>query len=94
MRVTFRRWFYRLAAAQFLVTAATGLALYLRPLDDRTGAYSTNVKEWLVMLHNGEWISQALLGNRYVSGLIVGGVLAALVVKFAWRVLADRGRAT
>jgi hypothetical protein len=66
------------------------MLLYLRPLDGRPGAYSERAKEWLVMLHNGEWISEVLLGNRYVSGLLVGAVLSALVVRFAWRVL--RGR--
>jgi len=86
MSTSFRTWFYRIAAAQFLVTAATGMALYFRPLDRRPGAYSESVKEWLVMLHNGEWLSHLALDNRYVSGLLVGSVLTALVIRFVGRV--------
>jgi len=92
MRPALRTWFYRVAATQFLLTAATGMLLYFRPLDERQGAYSKTVKEWLVMLHNGEWISEALFGSRYASGLLIGGVLSALVVRFAWRVLKSRAR--
>lgn len=81
-----RKWFYRIAAVQFLVTVATGIALYFRPLDGRKGLYSEPFKEWLVMLHNGEWLSEVLLRTRYVSGLAVGLVLGVLVVRFASRV--------
>mgnify|MGYP001594821532 CR=1 FL=1 len=90
-RPRWRIWFHRLAAAQFILTAATGLCLYFRPLADREGAYGESAKEWLVMLHNGEWLSQLALGSRYVSGLAVGAVLAALVVRFAWRALRRQG---
>jgi len=87
-----RKWFYRVAAAQFLITAVTGIALYFRPLDERAGAFSHSVKEWLVMIHNGEWITELLIGNRYVSGVVVGATLATLTVRFAWRVLRGRDR--
>ena len=83
-------WFFRVAALQFLLTAATGLVLYLRPLDDRAGAYSKQTKEWLVMLHNGEWLSYLALHDRRVSGFLVGGALAVLVVRLAARSLARR----
>ena len=76
---TFKRWFCRVATVQFVFTALTGLLLYLRPLDDRAGWYSKDVKEWLVMLHNGEWFTQVLLHNRYASGLLVGATLAWFV---------------
>ena len=84
-------WFYRVAAVQFVVTALTGLLLYLRPLDDRAGFYSKGVKEWLVMLHNGEWLGFVLFGNRYVSGLLIGAVLAVLVSRLALRTLRRPG---
>lgn len=77
---TVKLWFTRVATVQFVFTAVTGLLLYFRPLDDRAGWYSKDVKEWLVMLHNGEWVTQVLLHNRYVSGLLVGATLAWLVL--------------
>ena len=80
-----RAWFYRLAAAQFVATSVTGLLLYFRPLDDRTGVYPEKIKDWLVMIHNGEWITHLLLSNRYISGLIVGVTLSVLVLRFALR---------
>lgn len=80
---TLKVWFFRVATVQFVFTAVTGLLLYLRPLESRAGWYSNDVKEWLVMLHNGEWISHVLFDNRYVSGLVIGATLAWLVMSRA-----------
>lgn len=82
-----RLWLYRAVALQFGVTALTGLALYARPLDDRAGLYGKTAKEWLVMVHNGEWIGHVLVGNRWVSGLIVGLALALPALRYARRAL-------
>ena len=82
-----KRWFYRLTAVHFLVTAVTGLALYFRPGGARPGLYSTEVKEWLVMFHNGEWISYLLVGNPFWSGLVVGGLLSLALVRYSARAL-------
>jgi len=82
-----RLWLYRIAAVQFLLTSTTGLILYFRPLDNRAGAYPNALKEWLVMFHNGEWLSHVLFGSRYVSGLLIGGTLAVLTWRFALRAL-------
>ena len=82
---TFNKSFVRVAVCQFCVTAMTGLLWYFRPLERRVGAYSSDVKEWLVMLHNGEWVGQLVSGNRYMSGLVVGAVLSCFVARFARR---------
>lgn len=87
-----KKWFVRVAVFQFCVTAVTGLTLYFRPLEHRSGAYSSDVKEWLVMLHNGEWVGQVLFGNRYVSGLVTGAVLAFFVARFSRRTLGTGAR--
>lgn len=84
---TFKLWFYRAAAVHFLFTAATGLALYFRPLQDRAGLYSADVKEWLVMVHNGEWLGHVLVQNRYLSGLVLGLLLAIAATMFSVRTL-------
>ena len=77
-------WFYRFTAVYFLVSATTGLALYLRPLaGERTGFYSEEIKEVLVKLHNGELFSWLLSGNRYVSGLLIGSALAFALLRFS-----------
>ena len=89
---TFKKWFVRLAVFQFCVTACTGLVLYFRPLEHRAGAYSAELKEWLVMLHNGEWVGELLFGNRYVSGLVIGGALAVQVARYARRTFAAGAR--
>lgn len=86
-------WLYRVIALHLAVTAITGLALYARPLDDRSGLYGKAVKEWLVMIHNGEWIGHLLLGNRWLSGLLIGAALAWPLLRHARRALfqpADR----
>lgn len=80
--------FYKFTAVYFLVTAATGLALYFRPLlGERAGWYSDAAKEWLVMLHNGELYGWWLARNRYASGLLIGGALAYVLVRFSLRSL-------
>ena len=77
-------WFYRFTAAYFLVSAVTGLILYFRPLkDERAGWYSDELKEWFVMLHNGELFSWLLTGNRYWSGVLIGSALAFALVKYS-----------
>ena len=83
-------WFYRIAAAHFIVTAVTGLVLYFRPGGARPGLYSDAVKEWLVMFHNGEWISFVLLRQPLFSGLVVGAVLAVTLIRFSARMLLRR----
>lgn len=85
-----RLWLYRLAAIQFGITALTGVALYFRPLDDRAGLYGKVVKEWLVLIHNGEWIGHLLFGWRYVPGVLIGVVLAWLTLRFVRRALVRR----
>lgn len=85
MRARWSTWFYRLTAVHFIVTSATGLALYFRPGGGRPGWYSEAVKECLVMIHNGEWISAVILGRPFWSGAIIGGVLAWALSRFAWR---------
>lgn len=82
------RWFYRATAAYFLVSASTGLLLYLRPLkEERRGFYSDQVKEWLVMIHNGEIFGWLAARNRYVSGVVIGGALAFALIRFSIRSL-------
>jgi ABC-type multidrug transport system permease subunit len=86
------RWFHRFTATYFLVTAATGLALYFRPLSgEREGWYGDGWKEWLVMLHNGELFSWLVSGNRYISGLLIGAALAGALAYQAWRALRGTG---
>ena len=80
-------WLTRLIALHFVVTAITGLALYARPLEDRPGLYGKAVKEWLVMIHNGEWIGHVLFDNRWLSGVVIGGALAFTALRFARRAL-------
>ena len=86
-------WFYRIAAAHFIVTAVTGLVLYFRPGGARPGLYSDAVKEWLVMIHNGEWMSFVLLRQPLFSGLVVGSVLAVTLMRFSARTLLRRNDA-
>lgn len=76
-------WFYRCTAVHFIVTAITGLMLYFRPGGSRPALYSVEVKEWLVMIHNGEWISHLLLGRPFYSGLVLGLMLGAALVRFS-----------
>lgn len=76
-------WFYRLSAAHFIVTALTGLLLYFRPGRRRPGIYSDEVKEWLVMIHNGEWISSLLLGSPFYSGIVIGLLLSFALIGFS-----------
>lgn len=80
----FSFWFYRFTAAYFLVSATTGLMLYFRPLQgERPGFYSEDLKERLVQLHNGEWVSKWMVGNRYWSGVLIGSALAFALVKYS-----------
>ncbi|MBI5366289.1 MAG: hypothetical protein HZA54_04570 [Planctomycetes bacterium] len=81
-------WFYRLTALHFLLTAATGMALYFRPGRARPGWYSIEVKEWLVMFHNGEWLSYVAFGKPVFSGVLVGSALATALILHARRALA------
>jgi hypothetical protein len=81
------RWFYRFTALHFIVTAVTGIALYFRPGGARPALYSDRAKEWLVMVHNSEWISYVLFGNPFVSGIAVGSALALALVRFSLRSL-------
>ncbi|MBI1945002.1 MAG: hypothetical protein HYS27_04855 [Deltaproteobacteria bacterium] len=87
-------WLYRVLALQLAITATTGLALYARPLDDRPGLYGKAVKEWLVMIHNGEWIGHVLFGNRWLSGTAVGVALAWPLLRYARRTLLRRAALT
>ncbi|MDA2924595.1 hypothetical protein MYX65_08065 [Acidobacteria bacterium AH-259-L09] len=80
-----KSWFYRFTAAHFCLTAITGLLLYFRPLDDREGWYSNEVKEVLVGLHNGELWSYLLFNNRYPSGLLIGIILGVSLITFSVR---------
>ncbi len=83
-----RRWFHRFTAAYFIVTASTGLVLYFRPLaGERKGFYTDRIKEWLVMIHNGEIFGWLLARNRYVSGVAIGGALAYALIRYAIRSL-------
>ncbi len=81
-------WLYRAVAVHLAVTALTGLALYARPLDDRPGLYGEVVKEWLVMIHNGEWIGHLLFGRRWLTGVAIGAALAWPLLRHARRALA------
>jgi hypothetical protein len=87
-----REWFYRFTAVHFVLTALTGILLYFRPGGTRPGLYSEGVKEWIVMIHNGEWISFALFGRPFVSGIALGLVLATMLIKFSSRRLVFAGR--
>jgi hypothetical protein len=82
-----RRWFFRFTALHFIVTALTGVALYVRPGGARPGWYSEQTKEILVMIHNGEWLGYVVLGRPFVSGIIVGSALAVVLIRFATRAL-------
>ena len=85
--------FYKFTAVYFLVTATTGLLLYFRPLPgERAGWYSEDVKEALVLLHNGELFGWLLARNRYVSGLVIGAALVVTLVRFSLRSLNPRRR--
>ncbi|MGH9338156.1 MAG: hypothetical protein ACRD1R_00840 [Acidobacteriota bacterium] len=75
-----KAWFYRFTTVHFCLTAVTGILLYFRPLDDRPGWYSEQLKEVLVGLHNGELWSYLLFGNRYLSGLLIGVALALVLI--------------
>jgi uncharacterized membrane protein YoaK (UPF0700 family) len=48
------------------------------------------VKEWLVMLHNGEWVSYVALGRPFVSGIVIGGLLAFALTRFSLMALRKR----
>jgi hypothetical protein len=86
--VRIKVWFYRFTAAYFVVSAVTGLALYFRPLaGERAGFYSDAVKEWLVMLHNGEIFGWLAARNRYLSGVLIGSALAWSLLRFSVRSL-------
>ena len=82
-----KRWFYRFTAVHFIVTALTGLVLYFRPGGARPALFSADVKEWIVMVHNGEWISNLLFGQPFVSGIVVGVLMAIALVRFSARSL-------
>jgi len=84
------KWFYRCTAVHFILTAVTGVALYLRRGGSRPGMYSDTVKEWLVMLHNGEWVSHATLGRPFFSGIVIGVLLAFALTKFSLMALRKR----
>jgi hypothetical protein len=45
--------------------------------------YPEAVKEWLVVLHNGEWLSWLLVDRPFYSGIIVGLVLSVMLVRFS-----------
>ncbi|MCK6546473.1 hypothetical protein L6R52_11535 [Myxococcota bacterium] len=83
----FTRWFYKFTAVYFIVTAVTAIPLYFREGNGRPGLYGDTIKEWLVMLHNGEWLSYVLTGNPLWSGLVIGGALAWALVRFALHAL-------
>ena len=82
-----KSWFYRFTAAHFVVTALTGVALYFRPGSGRPAFYSEKIKEWLVMVHNGEWLSYALVGNPFISGIFIGSILSLALVRFSLRAI-------
>ena len=83
-----KKAFYRFTAAHFIVTAATGLVLYFRPGGNRPGLYQDGVKEILVMIHNGEWLSYFILGKPVYSGIIIGLLLSFVVIRMALRTFA------
>ncbi len=72
------------------MTALTGLALYFRPGGARPGLYSEAAKEWLVMVHNGEWLSHVLLGRPFWSGIVIGALLSTVLVRFSVRSLSRK----
>ena len=80
-------WFYRFTAVHFIVTATTGVALYFRPSGNRPALYSEAVKEWLVMAHNGEWISHLAADRPFWSGIVVGIALSLALLRFSWGAL-------
>jgi hypothetical protein len=82
-RARLKEWFFRFTAAHFVLTSLTGVLLYFRPGGSRPGLYSDQVKEWIVMIHNGEWISFALFGQPFVSGILMGLVLAGMLIRFS-----------
>jgi hypothetical protein len=82
-RARLSRWFYRFTAVHFVITSLTGVVLYFRPGNGRPGWYSDNAKEWLVMIHNGEWLSYTLFGRSVFSGLLIGSVLAMALIGFS-----------
>jgi hypothetical protein len=82
-RARLKEWFFRFTAAHFVLTSLTGVLLYFRPGGTRPGLYSDQVKEWIVMVHNGEWISFALFGRPFVSGILMGLVLATVLIRFS-----------
>lgn len=82
-----KTWFFRCTAAHFVLTAFTGLLLYFRAGNGRPGLFSDGVKEWLVMIHNGEWISHTLFGIPFFSGIVLGGILAAMLTRFSLKSL-------
>ena len=79
------RWFYRLTAVHFVVTAVTGLVLYFRRGGGRPGLFGDDVKEWLVMIHNGEWLSYVVCARPVYSGLAVGLILAVTITRHSVR---------
>lgn len=81
------KWFYRFTAVHFIVTSVTGVALYFRPGGNRPALYSETVKEWLVMVHNGEWISHVVAGAPFISGIVLGVALSAVLIRFSLRAL-------
>lgn len=83
-------WFFRFTAVHFILTGLTGVALYFRPGENRPGWYSEQVKEILVMVHNGEWLSALLLGRPVWSGLAIGLCLSATLLWFSYRRLVRR----
>ena len=85
-----KNWFYRFTAAHFCVTAISGVFLYFRPLEDRAGWYSEGIKDLVVGLHNGELWGHLLFDNRYLSGLPIGLILAALLILRSIRKVVSR----
>ncbi len=82
-----KNWFYRFTAVHFVITALTGIALYFRPGGGRPAFYSETVKEWLVMVHNGEWLSYSIVGNPFISGIFIGAILSTALVRFSLRAI-------
>ncbi len=39
------------------------------------------------MTHNGEWLSYALVGNPFISGICIGAVLSLALVRFSLRAI-------